>query len=359
MNEKIIKSENDELSVSFQNVKSVCVCYSIYPLLQFLLLMDENMIKKHTCYFFGSEIPYNIRCKLPCFCYETRPAKTFFEKIKRIVTKIKLRITKDSLYPFLKDADFYAQDFGYLSILLGNRPYSMLQEAPNHLNFVGQEDSVEFQRLKRKSKSLKGRIESFLYGSIAAGYDGNNSQCKALYLTEEINAVVTRNKIIHVDSLKSLWEKSSESKRKFILSVFDLTDDDTEFLAKYPILFLSQPWVNDCYIKEDDYVSLLKEVFEYYDQKEIVIKCHPRDTFEYEKYFPDIHVFSKPINMQLLMLVAFNTKKAVTFSSSAVDCLPENIEIDWFGTPTHKLQKQTDDMAFIFNRAYNKINWKI
>jgi len=354
-----IKSEDGQIFESYKDIKQVCICYSLYPLLQYLLLMDEEIIKKHTYYFFGSEVAYNIRCHLPNSCFETRPAETLLKKIRRIIKKLSLRKFKDYIYPFLKNAEIFAQDFGYLSILIGSRSYSMLQEAPNHLNYVGQEDSAEFQRLKRKSKSLKGRIESFLYGSIATGYDGNNSQCKALFLTEETSAVVTQNKIIQVDSLKSLWEKSSESKRKFILSVFDLTDDDTEFLAKYPILFLSQPWVNDHLIKEDDYVSLLKESFEYYDQKEIIIKCHPRDTFEYEKYFPDIHVFSKPINMQLLMLVAFNTKKVVTFSSSAVDCLPENIEIDWFGTPIHKLEREIDDIPFIFNRAYNKINWKI
>ncbi len=359
MKGKVIKSENGELSVPFQNVRSVCICYSIYPLLQFLLLMNEDMVKNHTCYFFGSEIPYNIRTKLPCFCYETRPARTFYEKIKRIIVKLKLRITRDFIYPFLKTAEFYAQDFGYLSILIGNQSYSMLQEAPNHLNFVGQKESFEFQRIKRKGESLNGKLESLFYGQISTHFHGYNSQCKRFFLTEKSNAIVLEDKDVCVDSLKSLWEQSEESKKKFILSVFDLNEEDKEILSSYPIIFLSQPWVNDCYIKEDDYVLLLKDVFDHYNTKELIVKCHPRDTFDYKKYFPDIQVFSKPISMQLLMLVAFKTKKVVTFTSSVVECFPENVEIDWFGTPTHKLIKKMNDMTFIYNRPYNKMDWRI
>lgn len=358
MKNNIIKSEDGNLSVSFQNVKQVCICYSLYPLLQYLLLMDEEIIKKHTCYFLGSEIPYNIRRQLPCYCYETRPAKTLIKKIKRVGEKLLLRITRFCKYPFLKNVRFFAQDFGYLSILIGDSQYSMLEEAPNHLNYVGKENSYIFQQIKRKSKTLKGKIETFFYGQIATRYHGYNDQCKEFYLTGETEALAIINKKTHIDSLKSLWDKSTEKKRNFILSVFDLTNEDKVLLASYPIIFISQPWVSDSYVREEDYVQLLQEVFGNYDRNDIIIKCHPRDYFDYKKYFPDIKVFTKPISMQLMMLVMLDVKKVVTFTSTAVYCMPKDVEIDWYGTPEHKLLKPVENFIPIINRPYNKISWK-
>lgn len=356
---RIITSGDGRISVPFEEINNVCICYSIYPLLQFLLLMDEDDVKKHTCFFMGSEISQQIRNKLPCYCYDTKPLSSVMDRIKRISCKIFLRIVKNLRYPFMKTAKIYAQDFGYLSILIGDNHYSMLEEAPDHLNYVGNMESFEFQRIRLKSMSLKGKLESFLYGKISTRFHGDNDQCDEFFLTEPSSAIVLENKIVHVDSLESMWKKSSVKKRNFILSVFDLTRDDEDLLASYPIIFLSQPWVNDLLLKESDYVSLLNEAFSYYNIGEIIIKCHPRDSFDYKKYFPNVQVFSKPVNMQLLLLVmSGKLKKVVTFSSSAVDLLPDDVEIDWFGVPAHKLTRVVDDVPFIYNRPYNKINWK-
>lgn len=360
MEVKKIASFDQKISIHFNDIQNVCICYSMYPLLQYLLLFDEDVIKSHTCYFIGSGgIAQSVSNKLPAFYYDTKPTKSKQDKIIRIIQKICLRLLKKIKYPFIKKSTIYAQDFGYLSILIGSKQYSMLAEASNHLTIVGQKDSVEFQNSLQKTKSLKGRLQNILYGPLSTRIHGYNKQCMYFYCTEKNFAIALNGKKQIVNSFKELWDRSTEEKKKFILYVFDVTDDDVQMLSQKSTIFLTQPLVFDKLVSEQDYVSLLNEAFAHYDINDMVIKTHPRDTFNYKKHFPSITVFDKPISMQLLSLIGIKIKKAVTFASTAVDILPDEVQIDWFGIPTHKLLKKIDPINFPSNRPYNQMQWKI
>ena len=88
----------------------------------------------------------------------------------------------------------------------------------------------------------------------------------------------------------------------------------------------------------------------------MIIKTHPRDTFNYQKYFPQIAVFNKPVNIQLLSLFDISIEKAITIYSSSVYELPENVKLDWFGPDIHpNIKKYTGDNC-IPPRPYNQMS---
>jgi hypothetical protein len=69
-----------------------------------------------------------------------------------------------------------------------------------------------------------------------------------------------------------------------------------------------------------------------YDRGTLLIKKHPRETFDYKILFPDIPVFEKPIPIQLFDLLGVRFKRAITVFSSAVASFDYDIKIDWYGT---------------------------
>ena len=107
---------------------------------------------------------------------------------------------------------------------------------------------------------------------------------------------------------------------------------------------------------EQEYADLLERIFSHYDYSQLLIKTHPRDHFNYVKYFPDIAVFDKPVNVELLSLFNFSFRKAVTISSAAVFSLPETIELDWFGPNIHpKIYAVSGSNETKLPRSYNQM----
>ena len=134
----VIKLRNSDIT-------HVCIAPNIFPLLQYLLLMNDDIIFCHTYYFVNELISEEARKKIPCSCYNYY-GKSFAQKINRRFSKIKLKFGKYFSYPFLKNAEIFAYDIPYLSLCIGNRPYSMLSDAPNWVTLNMQPTCAEFIR---------------------------------------------------------------------------------------------------------------------------------------------------------------------------------------------------------------------
>jgi hypothetical protein len=339
LNNKVIKSKDGKIEVRYDEVTHVCIAPSLYPLLQYLLLLDDGIIFHQTCYFVNEVIPENVRKQLPCV-YNNYFGKKFSQKVLRRLTKLRLRFFKYWDYPFLKSADIYALDIPYLSLCIGNRSYSSLSDAPNWLTLNMQKSSAEYLRQQKHSNSIIGKIQSLVFGNLFVHYLGDNQQCKAFYLTEENSSFILKGKDVHVQSLASLYSKATEKKKQFIMGLFDISRNEIEFLNSRPNLFFSQPLMNDCGLTEEEYVDVLTKIFHHYPSKSIIIKTHPRDNFDYTKHFPEMIVFSKPINSQLLCLMEITPQKIITVSSTAIEGFPETIECDYYGIIVHpKVEK--------------------
>ena len=99
------------------DITHVCIAPNLFPFLQYLLLMDDDIIFNHTYYFVNELVPEEARNKIPCSCFEYY-GKSFSQKLQRRINKIKLRFLKYIDYPFLNTAEIYAYDIHCCQMLL-------------------------------------------------------------------------------------------------------------------------------------------------------------------------------------------------------------------------------------------------
>lgn len=356
MAKKQLQSADGSLVVPYENVQNVCMCVVIYPLLQYLLLNDLETCKHHTAYILDESISAKIRGKLPTYTFPGFPQTPFYKFWRKIVRTYQA-LTRDIRHPYLKTATIYAQDHDIVSILIGKHDYYLLSDGPSIITRYFAEGNGLRQRAVAKAHSLQGFIEQRIYGKPFVWRFGENEQCKRIYLAEKNVAPILENKEVIVNSFQELWQQASEEKQHFILDVFDVSIEDCDLLQSRPIVFFTQPLVNDRLLENAEYVEVLQKIFDHYPHSDLIIKTHPRDNFNYSKYFPDIAVFDKPVNLQLLSILNVSLKKAVTIFSTAVFDLPENVEIDWIGVDIHpKLLAFVGTDKIDLPRPFNKVN---
>ena len=335
-----------------ENIENVCIAFSPYALLQYLLLTDMVTATERTFYFLNESFDARLRQKLHCAYCPTGKNPTTKEKIARRLRKLKMRFLKYKTYPFLRTANLYVQDHQYPQILIGKRSYSLLSDGPNTLTINMQTNSAFFKLQQKRISSFKGKIESLVYGPISVRNWGNNRQCIKFYLTEANNSPVLDGKQTEICSFSEMWQQASKEKREWILSLFDITPDDIKLINSHPVVFLSQPLVNDCGLTEEEYVGLLQRIFANYKESDILIKTHPRDHFNYKKHFPKIEVFSKTVITQLLVLVGANVERVVTICSSSIEAFPETTQADFYTAACHpKLYAFYGDTLKPFRKA--------
>ena len=317
--------------------------------------MDDEIVFNHTYYFVNETIPEIARQKIPCSCFDYY-SKSFIQKLRRRLQKIRLRLCKYQDYPFLKTAELFAYDLPFLSLCIGNHSYSSLSDAPNWLT-VTQPGSANYIRRQKKANSLLGKIQSVVFGDIFVHYLGNNKQCKAFYLTEKNTSPVLEGKSVYIHTLESMYENSSVKKRQFLVDMFGITREEINLFSKHPNLFFSQPFLHDCDITEEEYIELLQKIFRKYPKESIIIKTHPRDDFDYAKYFPELAVFSKSISSQFLYMIGVRPHKLITIASTAIEGFPESIECDYYGTSIHPKVEKLMGKNIVPGRKVNFISF--
>lgn len=335
MRDKAYISGDGLLKLRNSDITHVCVAPSLFPLLQYLLLVDEDTAQYHTYYFFNDVIPSVIYKKLVCTCYVRQADSSLFIAIKKRIHKLLIAFFKTWKYPFLNKVHIYAFDYPILCMYIGNRKYDMLSDAPQCFTYNMQENSEEYRQQIARHHTLLWRLQKFVYGDIYADYYGNNKWCQLIHLTEKNDSPILKDKKVCVQSLDELWSSASDNKKQFILSLFDISQEDIQILSSKPIIFFSQPLREDCNLSDLEYFEILNKVFNHYKKQDIIIKTHPRDKFDYSTYFPQITLYNKSVNSQLLQLLGLAPKKVVTFFSSAVEAFPELVECDFYGTRVH------------------------
>lgn len=348
MNHKTIKSQDGKIEINYADVQNVCIVFSLYALLQYLLLQDENTIKSKTCYFFSSDIRHEIAQHLPAIVIQS--ADSF---LKKRLQKIELRYLSFIRFPFLKHAKIFAQDHCLPALLIANRNYSLLSDGP--LCLTNNQYCDLWIKVKSHASTIKGKFETLVYGDLATHIWGSSQYCSKVYMTEQNPDVPIEKQKILVESLSTMWSRASQSHKDFILRTYNISTEDLELMQLRPFMFMSQPIVKDGYLNEIEYVDLLNEIFDRYGTDQIIVKAHPRDTFNYEKYYPNITLFRKPINVQLLVLNGALPQKAFTLFSSSINAFPDCVEVDWYGTGVHPKIAKRFSQNVIPNRTCNMI----
>lgn len=354
MSDKVLRSANGKHTVRYSEVEHVCISPSLYALLQYLLIFDDVTVMNRTAYFLGYAVPRDVSCHLPAVHVKTPQAGTG-SSIIRWKDKFMARWYSRFRYPFLRDAQIFALDLGFAGPFIAKRHYSLLSDGPGCMTQNMQFSSAEYRRQVRNSQSLSGRMECLLFGTVATHTFGNNPQCDRFYMTEENQSPVFGERPVIVQSLQSLWSGASEKKKVFVREVFNVDDDDIALLSSRRIMFLSQPLIQDCGLSEDEYLNLLRRVFSYYELSQVLLKLHPRDRFNYGRYFPDVCVYGKSVNMQLLVLLGTKVERAVTICSSSVNAFPESVEVDWFGPRIHPKLESFYGLTTLPQRSYHQM----
>ena len=162
----------------------------------------------------------------------------------------------------------------------------------------------------------------------------NNKQCEAVVLTEDDNVPYILEKVKYIVPLVTTWENQDDKKKEYIQDIFDLTEKDINIFQNRTHILLAQQF--DGLLTEEEQIEIYRKIIEKYDPSCLVIKSHPRDKINYQKYFPEVYTFNKAIPMKLLLLSGgLHIKKAITICSSSINLFPENVEKEWIGTSIH------------------------
>jgi len=312
------------------NYSRVCIVYTVYQLFFYLLYSSDKEIKD-TFFFFGPGIPISFIKEFPNSHYFVK-CKTTAER-RRL--RLYLRLFSRIRWPFLTSAEIFGEDHLVFSPgLIGKRHYTLIEDAPLILSMYY--NSQAYKRETKNNKGIKGVFGRFVYGNTFHFGRGESNQCEKILLSQYDESPNLKNKTIEIISLPTLWNEASVEKRDFILSLFNITSNDLLIMENKSIIILTQPFSIDIKMEEEEQIELYRSIIQKYNQKDILLKTHPRDPINYKEYFPEISIITKPIPMQLIDIMGIKFKKAVTISSTAVLSFPYEIEIDWIGTTCNK-----------------------
>jgi hypothetical protein len=314
-------------------ITRVCVVDTVYTLMVYLFYSSEEELAQ-TFYFFGNGVAKSIRQRFPCHYY--------FDGSKEINKNILwrfffLKVLGYFRWPFLRKAKIMGHDhLIYSPYIIGKRNYTYIEDGPRVLSlwFSGNLYKNICNYWSRRLLLLK-KIANFFIGDVRGRPVATNKQCDELILTTDENVPWIAGKKRIIISLSNLWNTMDEQKRCHILSIYDLSDADIHSLEEKTHIVLTQPFLTDGLISEKEQVEIYENIIQKYDSSKIVLKPHPRDHVNYEKYFPDIFIFDKPVPMQLLSIMGIRFKKAITVCSSSINSFSPETEKEWIGSSIH------------------------
>lgn len=309
------------------NKKNVVIVGTIYSFFISLLLLKKDK----TFYIFCNKMNKNIFDNLKAKKYYS---KVYFEKRNLLgiilyyynYLKIQVILFK------LKKCNFYINDYLIETCFIKN---SFLLED-------GTSNYLEEQPLKKTLiRLLKLDFRKKIFGY--------SNRIKKIFLTgmapipEKI-----KDKVILIN-LKELWNKKTYFEQQEILEIFNINVKKLNEYSEKEIFLFTQPLSEDKVISENEKIEIYKKILKKYDTKKIIIKPHPREITNYNKYFPNILILDSVIPFEILKILGINPKKGVTLFSSAVFCL--NSDIDFYGTEVHpKLLEYFGNCDYLMKR---------
>lgn len=291
-----------------KRITNTCIVDTYYAIALYLLYADTEDIA-HTHFFVGSTIDDDTAQRLP-HC----------TKITRLKSKLLYRITSRLKWPFIGRSKIYAQDHILIaSGLIGRNKYTLIEDAPGVFAIY---DKIAFLRIYKVSKWKR-----FKYGPVYQRHMGMNRQCVNRLITEYCDCDALRGKRYELLDLRSLWLQADAAKQDFIRSVFGIErptgDCDT--------IVFSQPLTVDCGLSDKEMADVYRPYIDKYAGR-VVVKPHPRDTFDWQAHFPGVTMLKTKAPMQLLCAMGYNFKTAITVFSTAISAMPADTKIIWIGT---------------------------
>ena len=138
--------------------------------------------------------------------------------------------------------------------------------------------------------------------------------------------------------MKKLWDQKNVSEKNILLDIFSVPDSKLFKLLEQNKnqIFLTQAFqtnpVGGLKITQEKMIIFYKKILKNYDSSRVIIKVHPRDDIDYEKYFPNYSICYDrfPFEFLYLMNMLDKVDKLISINSTAAYGLPENCKIDLY-----------------------------
>ena len=132
-----------------------------------------------------------------------------------------------------------------------------------------------------------------------------------------------KNKLIEVPR-KKLFEKLTKEQKELILKIFLKKDDIIKVIKGDSTLVITQPLFSDRLVdSKEKQIKIYKDIVTNYSIGKVIIKPHPRDILNYEKYFKNcIVIKEKYIPLEVLNFIPnLRIKRAVTVFSTSIQAI--------------------------------------
>lgn len=294
----------------------VCIVNSLYSLLIYLLIINEEEYKR-TFFFLVSPIPKHIAKHFDHYEYFTKPRTA----IGKILFLIKMRLVKSFKYPFVADAQIYGKDNLQLASILLGKDKRMTVLEDGLLNYT--------LRKYRTKANLKKMIGGPLMGEEAFGY---SKYVDKILLTGLAPIPKLIEEKVEVVDLHAHWHESTESYKRHILDLYNCTKQFEESCRKCDSILLTQPLSEDGVITEEEKLEIYRNMV---GDRLVIIKPHPREITHYQSHFPQCQVVESAVPIELLSLLGFEPRHVYTVFSTAALSFSKSSEIHFAGTCVH------------------------
>ena len=166
-------------------------------------------------------------------------------------------------------------------------------------------------------------VDLFLH--ICGIYFLNNCECfgthkyiKNIYLTNKQENPLIEDKVRVID-IKDLWNNLSNEEQSKILEILNVNIEGVDFNKK-TALILTQPLCESSLISltESEEIKIYYEIIDKFNDYQIIIKPHPRDTKDFEKIFPNIKIIDKHFPVEILTMININPTVVCSVASAAL-----------------------------------------
>lgn len=315
-----------------KDFKRVCITASVYNLFLYLLISSEEEYR-NTFFFIGKGIPETIRKNIENHKYMPLLSLTKHEKKWAI---IKCNFLSRFYYPFLNKATIYAQDhLPVTPYIIANRDYTFIEDGPNIFSITQPTEMWRSNMRYLSERSLFQKVKDNFISKAISGIMANNVLCKEVIVTTpDYVSYLDGKKFTQID-ISQLWKEASDGKKLNIMRVFNICNEDIIKLRKRSKILFTQPFVVDGELTEEEHYKIYRDILSRYNMDDVIIKTHPRDNFDYQKYFFNCLIFDKPVPFQLLSLFDVKYDTAITVCSTSVSMIPYDLKIDWVGASVH------------------------
>lgn len=304
--------------------KNICLVTTVYSFFLYLLIKgyNENDIFIFTAWF-PREVSKNVKhIQMPPVIFKGKKFadlnslsgiyKNIIGFFRYFYGYFKLRILL-----FFKTFNYDVEVYGH-----AQTPFSYIFFENKNSNII--EDGMEnYTSEITETHQINPIIDTFLH--ICGFYFLNMAECygshkniKNVYLTNKNNHPLIKDKV-RIINIKELWNNLTKDDHQKLLKIFNVDIEGINFNKKTALL-LTEPLseTDTMEITEEEELNIYNEIINKFDDYQIIIKPHPRDTKDFEKIFPNMKIINKNFPVEILTMLNIHPTVVCSVVSTAL-----------------------------------------